>query len=112
MSNTGVRESDWKLFSKKFYEWKDRYTERFISEYKKILDSKGTATDKFFELKDRIHKDSHAVVFNLPGRFSRNNMHLNIMALLNNGVITLDDLSEFSDEVKDMAKLLIRKNGD
>jgi hypothetical protein len=39
-------------------------------------------------------------------------MHLNIMALLNNGVITLDDLSEFSDEVKDMAKLLIRKNGD
>ena len=112
MSNTGVRESDWKLFSKKYFEWKNRYAERFISEYKVILDSENTATDKFFELKDRIHKDSRAVVFNLPGRFSRNNMHLNIMALLNNGVITLDDLSEFSDEVKDMAKLLIRKNGD
>ena len=102
------KESDWKLFSKKYFEWKNRYAERFISEYKVILDSENTATDKFFELKDRIHKDSRAVVFNLPGRFSRNNMHLNIMALLNNGVITLDDLSEFSDEVKDMADFYIQ----
>lgn len=101
------KESDWKLFSKKFYEWKDRYTERFISEYKAILDLKETSTDKFFDLKDRIYKDSRAVVFNLPGRFSRNNMHLNIMALLNNGVITLDDLSEFSDEVKEMAEFCV-----
>ncbi len=87
------KESDWKLFSKKFYEWKDRYTERFISDYKAIIDSGETATDKFFELKDRIHKDSRAVVFNLPGRFSRNDMNLNIKALLDTGVITLDDLS-------------------
>ncbi len=106
------KESDWKLFSKKFYEWKDRYTERFISEYKSILDSEETSTDKFFELKDRIFKDSRAVVFNLPGRFSRSNMHLNIMALLNNGVITIDDLSEFSDDVKEMAEFVIRNNID
>ena len=104
------KESDWKLFSKKFYEWKDRYTERFISDYKAILDSDETATDKFFELQDRIYKDSRAVVFHLPGMFSRNNMHLNIMALLNNGVITIDDLSEFSDDVKEMAEFCVKNH--
>ena len=61
---------------------------------------------RYFERKNR------AVVFNLPGRFSRNNIHLNITALLNNGVITIDDLSGFSDEVKDMAELVIHTNDD
>ncbi|WP_177219563.1 hypothetical protein [Ruminococcus albus] len=52
------------------------------------------ATDQFFQLQERIRKDSRAIVFDLPGRFRRNDMHMNITALLNNGVITLDDLSE------------------
>lgn len=104
------KESDWKLFGTKYYEWKNRYTERFISEYKAILDSDETATDKFFELQERMRKDSRSVIFNLPGRFSRNDMHLNIKALLNSGVITIDDLSEFSDEVKEMAGFFIQDN--
>lgn len=102
------KESDWKLFSQKYYEWKNRCLEQFITEYKAILDSDDTPIDKFVELKERINKDSRASVFHLPGRFSRNDMHMNIMALLNNGVITLDDLSEFSDEVKDMARLVLQ----
>lgn len=52
------------------------------------------ATDQFFQLQERIRKDSRAIVFDLPGIFRRNDMHMNITALLNNGVITLDDLSE------------------
>lgn len=104
------KESDWKLFSEKYYEWKNRYLERFFPDYKAILDSDETATDKFFELKKRIEKDSRAPVFRLPGRFSRNDMHLNIMALLNNGIITLDDLSEFSDEVKEMAVFCVKNH--
>ncbi len=101
------KESDWKLFSTKYFEWKNRYLERFFPDYKAILDSDDTATDKFFELKERIEEDSRAPVFRLPGRFSRNDMYMNIIALLNNGVITLDDLSEFSDEVRDMARFNI-----
>ena len=46
----------------------------------------------------------------MPGRFSRNDMNLNIKALLDTGVITLDDLSEFSDEVKDMAEFVALNN--
>ncbi len=104
------KESDWKLFSTKYYEWKNRYLEQFIKEYKELLDSDDTATDKFIKLRDRISKDSRAAVFHLPGRFSRNDMHMNIMALLSNGVITLDDLSEFSDEVKEMVGIFIQDN--
>ena len=99
------KENDWKLFSEKYFEWKNRYLEHFITEYKAILDSDETASDKFCELKERISKDSLAPVFRLPGRFSRNDMELNIKVLLDTGVITPDDLSDFSDEVKAIAKL-------
>ena len=44
------KESDWKLFSQKYYEWKNRYLEQFITEYKAILDSDDTPIDKFVEL--------------------------------------------------------------
>ena len=104
------KESDWKLFSQKYYEWKNRYLEQFITEYKAILDSDDTPIDKFVELKERIHKDSRASVFHLPGRFSQNDMHLNIIALPDNGVITIDDLSEFSDDVRDMAEFIVQNN--
>ncbi|MBO4865297.1 MAG: hypothetical protein J5582_01825 [Ruminococcus sp.] len=69
------KESYWKLLSEKYFEWKN-------------------GTDQFFQLQERIRKDSRAIVFDLPGRSVRNDMHMNITALLNNGVITLDDLSE------------------
>lgn len=101
------KESDWKLFSTKYYDWKNRCLEQFFPEYKAILDSDETATDKFFELKKRIDKDSRTPVLRLPGRFSRNDMYMNIAFLINHEVITLDDLSEFSDEVKEMAKLVL-----
>lgn len=105
-----LKESDWKLFSLKYYEWKNRYLEQFVKEYKAILDSDDTPIDKFIELKERINKDSRASVFHLPGRFSRNDMNLNNKALLDTGVITIDDLSEFSDEVKDMAEFVVQNN--
>lgn len=72
---TMPKESYWKLLSEKYFEWKN-------------------GTDQFFQLQERIRKDSRAIVFDLPGRSVRNDMHMNITALLNNGVITLDDLSE------------------
>ena len=105
-----LKESDWKLLSLKYYEWKNRYLVQFITEYKAILDSDDTPIDKFVELKERINKDSRASVFHLPGRFSRNDMNLNIKSLLDTGVITIDDLSEFSDEVRDMAEFVVQNN--
>ena len=104
------KESDWKLFSQKYYEWKNRCLKQFITEYKAILDSDDTPIDKFVELKERINKDNRASVFHLSGRFSRNDMNLNIKALPHTGVLSLDDLSEFSDEVKEMAEFVIRYN--
>ena len=105
-----MSEKDWNLFSKKYYEWKERYAAGRIEKHKKLLDSDESATDKFFELQKQIHKDSHSTVFRLPMRFSRSNMHINILALLNNGIITIDDLSEFSDEVKEMAEFSLRNH--
>ena len=81
--------------------------EYIIEKYKELLDSEESATDKFFKLQEQIHKDSHSTVFRLPGRFSRNDMYLNIMALLNSKIISIDDLSEFSEELQDYAKAIL-----
>lgn len=102
-----MSEKDWKLFSKKYYEWKERYAAGIIEKYKELLDSEESATDKFFKLQEQIHKDSHSTVFRLPRRFSRNDMYLNIMALLNSKIISIDDLSEFSEELQDYAKAIL-----
>ena len=100
------KESDWKLFSEKYNEWKERYVAARLEEYKALLADSDNSVDTFFALKDRIDNDLRSPVFRLPGRISRSDMYLNITALINHGIITPDDLSEFSDEVREMAQLV------
>ena len=42
-------------------------------------------------------------------RMSRSNMDMNIAALLHDGVITLDDLDGFSDELRERFEFLMRR---
>ena len=38
----------------------------------------------------------------------KNNMELDIMRLLKDGAITIEDLSDFSDELKDRVKAILK----
>jgi hypothetical protein len=108
MSQIVYPESDWKLFSKKYYEWNERYLDSKIYEYKKLLDSDDTSSEKFELLQEKINADRRSPIIRLPRRFSRSNMFINIIALVESGAISYDDLSEFSAGLQKDVKSLIQ----
>ena len=104
-----VNEADWKLFRKKLPDWQEAYMERLNREYASLLAGSGAASDKFWELDRRIREDKPRI--NMSTRMSRDNMNHNITMLLVNGVISLSDLNDFSDDMKkQMGKMVSTDN--
>lgn len=101
-----VNEADWKMFRKKLPEWQEKYMESLIREYAVLLSGSGKASDKFWELEKRIREDQKCV--GVVARMSRSNMYTNLLALIQDGVITLDDLEGFSDDLKERFAFLYR----
>ena len=93
------KESDWKLFSKLLPEWQEAHMQRLVAEYAEIISGPGLASDKFWNLDKRMTRDKKVV--GLVARMSRSMMTINILNLINEGVITLDNLADFSEELKD-----------
>ena len=80
--------------------------EKLIQGYEDILRGEGTAFDRFWNLEQRIREDKRSPGVQVEMRRSR--LHFNLLLLLNDGVISLDDLNEFSDELR--ASLYFRGN--
>ena len=102
-----VSRSDWKLFRTRIAEWQEDYLERLVKEYIDMLNGTGNASNKFWELEERIKKDKKH-----PGvmiELSKGNMVYDIVALLNSGVITTADLEGFSDELKESVNSLLHR---
>ena len=91
-------ESDWKLFRKKLPEWQERHMQKLLDDYASIIASPGLASGKFWKLERRLRRDVRHTGVSAEMRRSR--MHRNIICLLNEGAITVDDLEEFSDDLK------------
>ena len=94
-----MKESDWKLFRSKYPLWVERHMEKVCDEYRQILNSNASASDKYSAIAGRINADGRKTAFTI--RNSPANMFHNIDALLSRDVITLDDLREFSAELQD-----------
>ena len=105
-----VNESDWKLFRKRLPEWQERHMEGLVREYAELLSGSEKASDKFWALDKRIREDQRHV--GVIARMSRSKMDMNIAALLYDGVITLDDLDEFSDELRERFAFIMRGQED
>lgn len=81
--------------------------ERLVKEYIDMLNRTGNASDKFWELEERIKKDKKH-----PGvmlELSKGNMIFDIVALINSGVITTTDLEGFSDELRKSVDFLLHR---
>ena len=100
-------EKDWKLFRKKLGSWQEAYMDRLIEEYKDILNSDALSSDKYCALRKKIYED-----YRSPGVLardvSRSNMFIILLGLLRDEAITMDDLDEFSDELKEDIKQFIK----
>jgi len=102
MSSYEFKESDWKKFREKVSDWQERYMEKLSKEYIAILLEDTNASDRFWKLEERINEDKNkrGVVI----QKSRSKMLFNLYELLDEGVITLKDLSDFSDELNDLMR--------
>ena len=97
-------EKDWKLFKEKLPGWQEAYMEKLNKEYVELLTGEGNASDKFWKLDERIHNDKKSYGVIVQCRMSRANRFLILVSLLDEGAITFDDLEDFSDDLKELAK--------
>ena len=99
MSECGFTKKDWALFREKIADWQEAYMDKLNKEYIELLSGDGRPSEKFWSLEERIRNDKKDTGVQL--RMSRSNCISNIVSLLNKGAITMKDLEEFSDELKE-----------
>ncbi|MCC8044816.1 MAG: multidrug transporter [Clostridiales bacterium] len=107
MAQDGITKRDWALFREKVPEWQEAYMETLVKEYVELLSGDGAASDKFWELDKRIKADKRrkSVVMEM----SRSEMLYNILDLIREGSITVDDLGDFSEQLRGTVKLLMER---
>ena len=98
-----INEKDWKMLRKKLPDWQENYMERLNNEYMEILSSDELPSTKFWELEKRINSDKRDTGVMVED-MSRSRMTTIIMDLLNEGAITIDDLSDFSEDLKELMR--------
>lgn len=93
-----ILKSDWNLYKRKLPLWQEKYIESLIRKYVEILSGSEKASEKFWMLEKQIRKDKKS-----PGvsvEMSKDMMLGTIVGLLNDKVISLGDIEEFSDDFK------------
>lgn len=73
--------------------------ERLIQEYAEIISKDVKASERFWELKERIREDSRSAWIGME--MKRSYMIKYIAGLINDGVIEYNDLEGFSDRFLD-----------
>lgn len=103
-----ITKADWKLFMEKVPEWQEAYMENLLKEYIKMLQSKKPASIKFWDLDKRIKKDKKN-----PGvqmQLDKGKAIFDIVTMINLGIITQENLADFSDDLKESVQELIARN--
>lgn len=98
---------DWKLYREKIGEWQEHYMEKLVKEYADYLCSDLPASTKFWEIEKRIKRDRKT-----PGvciELRKSDMFWDIAELINDKVISMDDLEEFSNDLKEAVALILRR---
>ena len=102
-----ISKQDWLLFRKKIGELQEAYMEKQILEYAELLRSKSLASEMFWKLEKRIKNDkrSRGVVLEIR----KQNVIYDLAAMILDGIITLDDLEDFSDDLKDAVRFMVTR---
>ena len=100
-----ISKQDWLLFRNKIGEWQEAYMGRLLREYAELLQSESLASEKFWELEKRIKNDkrSRGVVLEIR----KQNVIYDLVAMVLDGIIALDDLEDFSDDLKDAVRFMV-----
>lgn len=80
---------------------------RLCDEYIELLSGDGDLSEKFWQLDKRIRSDKRN-----PGvqiEMIRTNFIYNIISLISNDVISMKDLEDFSDELKETVRVFLER---
>ena len=102
-----VKESDCKNFREKLPKWQEDYMERLVKGYASLLAENKPASYKYWELRKRINQDKKCSGVVMETIIST--MIIEVAGMIVDGVITLDDISDFSDEFKESIKIILGK---
>ncbi|MGN0497013.1 MAG: hypothetical protein ACI4GW_12370 [Lachnospiraceae bacterium] len=104
-----ISKKDWKLFREKLAEWQENYMAQLNREYIALLsEDDKNASDKFWKLEKRIKKDKKH-----PGvimEMNKSEAIWDIVDLIRLGVISYEDLFDFSEDLKQAVKMLLDRN--
>ena len=98
--------ADWKLFQERLPIWQEEFMKKLNNEYIQLLTEPKYDSEKFWELEKRIKADRRKK--GVICEMRKNIMVDNIISLINEGAITFDDLSDFSDELKEYVSFLLK----
>jgi hypothetical protein len=101
-----LKESDWRKVREKLPGWQENYMDRLCKEYIVLLSQDKSFADRFWALEKRIQKDKRCIGVTCEMR--RSVMLQNLLELLDEKVIRIEDLDDFSDELKAWVKMVIR----
>ena len=102
MQSNWSSKRDWLLFRSKLAGWQEEYIE--------LLRGDGSEADKFWELCKRIHEDRRCAGVQISMRGS-DPLPI-ICRMINEGVITLGDLDEFSEELREVVATITEPHKD
>ena len=102
-----ISKKDWKLYRERLPEWKEHFMERLTREYIELLSSPGNASDHFWELEKRIRKDKKNPGVQL--QVTKSDALWDIAAFVGRGIITMDELEGFSEDLIDAVKLILSR---
>ena len=98
----GFTKKDWVIFREKIAGWQEAYMDKLNKEYIELLSRDADPSEKFWELNKRIRQDRKKTGVQL--QMTRSGFIINIVSLINEGAISFEDLSEFSDELKERVR--------
>ena len=98
---------DWALFRSKIGSWQEAYIGRLCDEYIELLSGDGDPSEKFWQLEKRIRSDRRNPGVQLE--MTRTNFIYNIISLINNDVISMKDLEDFSDKLKETVRVFLER---
>lgn len=99
-----MTESDWKKFSTLVHDWRERYLEQRNQEIAESLRQSGkTPTECFWETREEIEQEVEKLEDCFDGP-SRSKMPLSLLLMHRHGIISADDLRDFSDELQEETK--------
>ena len=104
-----VPKSDWKLFMAKVPEWQERYMDKLLKQYIRLLkDESKDPSERFWKLDERMKKDKKN-----PGvqmELEKKEVPYDIVRLIRLKIIKPEDIEDFSDSLKDYVDELMERS--